>query len=69
MMCNAYVWPRSVEGQGQSLRLNIVWLYFESLSFESLVGFTYNFPKMLAMMQQCAVPMFDQGQFKVKVKN
>jgi len=47
-MCNAYVWPRSVEGQGQSLRLNIVW--------------------MLAMMRRCAVPMFDQGWFKVKVK-
>ena len=30
MMCNAYVWPRSFEVQGQSLRLNIVWLYFES---------------------------------------
>jgi len=29
-MCSAYVWPRSVVGQGQSLRLNIVWLYFES---------------------------------------
>jgi len=25
-----YVWPRSVVGQDQSLRLNIVWLYFES---------------------------------------
>ena len=30
MMCIAYVWRRLVEGQGQSLRLNIVWLYFES---------------------------------------
>jgi len=29
-MCNAYVWPRSVEEQGQSLRLNVVWRYFES---------------------------------------
>jgi len=27
-MCNAYVWPRSVQGQGYNLRLNIVWLYF-----------------------------------------
>jgi len=40
-----------------------------SLSFEPLVGFTNNFPEMLAMMGRCAVPMFDQGWFKVKVKN
>jgi len=37
------------------------------ISFEPLVGFTNNFPEMLAMMRRCAVPMFDQGQFKVKV--
>jgi len=29
-MCSAYVWPRSVQGQGHNLRLNIVWLYFVS---------------------------------------
>jgi len=29
-ICNAYVCPRLGEGQGQSLRLNTVWLYFES---------------------------------------
>jgi len=29
-MCSAYVWLRSGQGQGQSLRLNIVWLYFMS---------------------------------------
>jgi len=40
-----------------------------SLSIEPLVGFTNNFPEMLAMMRRCAVPMFDQGWFKVKVKN
>jgi len=40
-----------------------------SISFEPLVGFTNNFPEMLAMITQCAVPMFDQGRFKVKVKN
>ena len=39
-----------------------------SLSFEPLVGFTNNFPEMLAMLGRCAVPMFDQGWFKVKVK-
>jgi len=177
MMCSAYVWLMSVQGQGHSLRLNIVWLYlvsalyllnpwwylqitlhecqlyldnmqclcltkvswrsssqpkikhcmtvfrvcsisFEPLvvftnnfarisailqlddmhclcltkvswrsrsefkikhcmtvfrvrswSFEPLVGFTNNFPEMLAMMRRCAVPMFDKGRFKVKVKN
>jgi len=26
-MCSAYVWPRSVQGKGHSLRFNIVWLY------------------------------------------
>ena len=40
-----------------------------SISFEPLVVFTNNFPEMLAMMRRCAVPMFDQGYFKVKVKN
>jgi len=29
-MCSAYVWQRSVQGQGHNLRLNIVWLYFVS---------------------------------------
>jgi len=29
-MCSAYVWPRSGQGQGHNLRLNIVWLYFVS---------------------------------------
>jgi len=40
-----------------------------SISFEPLVVFTNNFPKILAMITRCAVPMFDQGPFKVKVKN
>jgi len=31
------------------------------------VGFTNYFAQMLAMMGRCAVPMFDQGRFKVKV--
>jgi len=48
-----------------------------SISFEPLVGFTNNFAQMLsitnyfaqmsAMMGRCAVPMFDQGRFKVRV--
>jgi len=40
-----------------------------SISFELLVGFTNNFPKMLAMITRCAVPMFDQGLVKVKIKS
>jgi len=38
-----------------------------SISFEPLVGFTNNFALMTSMMRRCAVPMFDQGWFKVKV--
>ena len=38
-----------------------------SISFEPLVGFTNNFAQMSSMMRRCAVPMFDQGRFKVKV--
>jgi len=29
-MCSAYVCPRSVQGQGHNLKVNIVWLYFVS---------------------------------------
>jgi len=47
--------------------MTVFWV--RSLSFEPMVRFTNNFPEMLAMMRQCAVPMFDQGWFKVKVKN
>jgi len=32
-MCGADVWPRLVQGQGQSSRLNIVWLYFVSVLY------------------------------------
>jgi len=42
--------------------MTVFWV--RSLSFETPVGFTNNFPEMLAMMRQCAVPMFDQGQGK-----
>jgi len=120
-ICIAYVWPRSVQGQGHNLILNIVWLYFvsalylfnhwwdlqitlhkcqewwdnvqclcltkvgsmsrsqskikhcmtvfhfRSISFEPLVGFTNNFAQISSMMRRCAVLMFDQGRFKVKV--
>ena len=38
-----------------------------SISFRPLVGFTNNFAQMSSMMRRCAVPMFDQGRFKVKV--
>jgi len=38
-----------------------------SITFEALVGFTNNFAQMSSMMRQCAVPMFDQGRFKVNV--
>ena len=40
-----------------------------SITFEPLVVITNNFPEMLAMMRRRAVPMFDQGRFKVKIKN
>jgi len=39
-----------------------------SISFEPLVGFTNHFAQMSSMMRQCAVPMFEQGRFKVKVR-
>jgi len=39
-----------------------------SISYKSMEGFTNNFAQMLAMMRRCAVPMFDLGRFKVKVK-
>jgi len=38
-----------------------------SITFEPLVGVTNNFAQMSSMMGWCAVPMFDQGRFKVKV--
>jgi len=39
------------------------------ISFEPLVGLTNNFAQMSAILRRCAVPMFDQGWFKVKVRN
>ena len=38
-----------------------------SISFEPLVRFENNFAQMSSMMRRCAVSMFDQGRFKVKV--
>jgi len=38
-----------------------------SISFEPLVGYTNNFAQMSSMMRRRAVPMFDQGRFKVKI--
>ena len=38
-----------------------------SISFEPLVGFTNYFAQMSAMIERFAVPMFDQGWFKVTV--
>ena len=43
-------------------------LRVRSISFEPLVGFTNNFAKMSSMMRRCAVPRFDQGRFKVKIR-
>jgi len=39
-----------------------------SISFEPLVGFTNNFAQMSSVIRRCAVPMFDQGRVKVKVR-
>jgi len=62
----------SIQGQGHSLRFNIVHCMtvfgVRSISFEPLVGFTNNFARMSAIMRRCAMLMFDQGQLKVKVK-
>jgi len=41
--------------------------HVSSISFEPLVGFTNYFAQMSAMLGRCAVPIFDQGRFKVKV--
>ena len=38
------------------------------ISFEPLVGLTNNFAQMSAMLRRCAVPMFDQNWFTVKVR-
>ena len=38
------------------------------ISFEPLVGLTNNFAQMADMLRRCAVPMFDQGWFKAKVR-
>jgi len=60
-MCSAYVWPRSVQGQGQSFSLNLFGLYI-------LYLFANNSAQMSSMMSWCALHMFGHGQFKVMVK-
>jgi len=51
-----------------SIRLSVCPSHFRvrSISVEPLVGFTNNFAQMSSMMRGFAVPMFDQGRFKVK---
>jgi len=70
-MCSAYVWPRSVQGQGHNLRLNIVWMYFVSALYLWTPGGFYKLfctnVSYDGTMCNCAVPMFDQGRFKVNV--
>ena len=53
-----------------SVRSSVCLSHFRvrSLSFVPLVGFTNNFAQMSSMMRRCAVPMFDQDRFKVKVR-
>jgi len=41
--------------------------HVRSISSEPLVGFTNNFAQMSSMMRQCALLLFDQGRFKIKV--
>jgi len=41
--------------------------HVRSISFEPLVGFSNYSAQMLKMIKRCAVPMFDQYLFKVKV--
>ena len=65
MMCRAHLWPRSLQGQGQSSRQTNYCVC--SRSFEPLVGFTNKSAQMSSMMRWCAVRMFDQGRFKVKI--
>jgi len=42
-MCNAYVWPRSVEGQGQSLRLALLPMLHMGYSSPSVIALVYDF--------------------------
>jgi len=43
------------------------YLRVRSISIEPQVGFTNNSAQMSSMMSRCAVRMFDQGHFNVKV--
>jgi len=70
MICSAYSWQMSVQGQGHSLRFNIVWLYlvFALYLLNPWWYLQITLKKMSAIMRRCAMLMFDQGQLKVKVK-
>jgi len=48
-MCIVYAWPRSVQGQGHNLRLNIVWLYFVSwnVSYDEMMCSAYVWPRLV----------------------
>ena len=63
----AYVWPRSVQGQGHNIRLNIVWLHFVSALYLLNPWWDLQITLHKSMMRRCVVPMFDKGRFKVKV--
>jgi len=73
-MCSAYVWPRSVQGQGHNLRLNIVWLYFVSALY--LLNPWWNLQITLLKCQLCwddvqclcltKVGLRSRSEFKIK---
>ena len=62
-MRSAFVWPRSVQGKGHSLRFNIVWMYFVSALylFNPLVGLT-NITYAETMCSAYVWPRLVQGQ-------
>ena len=62
-----YMYPVTFLGSQSKIKHCMTVFRVRSISFEPLVGFTNNFAQMSSMMRQCAVPMFDQGRFKVNV--
>jgi len=66
-MCSAYVWPRSVQGQGHNLKFKHCMTVFcvRSLTFEPLVGFTNNCTNVKYDETMCSAqvwPRLVQGQ-------
>jgi len=57
-----------MSGSQSKIKLCMAVFRGRSISFEPLVGLTNNFALMSAMLRQCAVLMFDQGWFKVRVR-